>query len=164
MSLGGKLDEAGQPAVGGILCQIDGRPHPQGQDDDHRDQDDVHGAGNVGQDSHGAPEHTALGGQQLPGDPGQAPGKDVADDKHQQGAHQAAAQPQQSPEPPVIDPAAGRQLLFHFSPLLPVFNAHVEDHVDDHDEQEQHQAHGVQGLLPEGAHRGIRHLGGNGGG
>ena len=153
--------------VGGVLRQVDGGTHPQGQHNHHGQQHDIEGVEDVGQDADGIVDIAGLGGQQLPGDEGDAPVEDIADDQHQQGAGEEAAKVQQRPQAPVIEPAPaergygdlhGGQLL-----LFP-FDEHVEEHVDQHDEQEQHQADGEQGVAVERAHGGVGHLRGDGGG
>ena len=64
----GKLDDRHHVSVGGILGQVDGRAHAQGQDDDHRQQDDIEGIQKVGQDPDGVADIAGLAGQQRPAD------------------------------------------------------------------------------------------------
>ena len=47
-----------------------------------------------------------------------------------------------------------RLFLCSISILLFPLEDHVEHHIDEHDEEEQHQADGVEGVALEAAHRG----------
>ena len=163
-----ELDGGHQLLVFGVLRQVYGCTHAQGQDDDQRHHHDINGIGDVGQDADGIVDIAGLRAQKLPGDVGQAPDKDVPDDKDQQGAGQRGAEIQQEPEHPVIGPApAGEGLhsdrfLFHSrSPLFPL-QQRVQCNVDDHDKNEQHQRDGEQRLTLQAG--GIGHLTGHCGG
>ena len=50
------------------------------------------------------------------------------------------------------------------SALLPVLDAHVQEHIDEHDKEEQHQTDGVKRLLIQASYTGVGHAGDNAGG
>ena len=105
--LGGKLDDGHHLAVAGVLRQVDGRAHAQGQDDDHGQENDIEGVEDVGQDADGVVDVAGLGGQQGPADVAQAPVKDIADEEDQQRAGDPRAQIQQPTQGAVIRLTAG---------------------------------------------------------
>ena len=93
--------------VGGVLRQVDGCAHTQGQNNEHGHEDDIKGVEDIGQDADGVLDIAGLGGQQFPGDAAQSPVEDIADEEHQQGAGDARADPQQGPQALIVDLAAG---------------------------------------------------------
>ena len=72
-SLGGELDGCDQLAVGGVLGQVDGGPHAQGQDDDQGDHDDIEGVLDGRQDAVGPLQDALLAGEEAPVQIGEAP-------------------------------------------------------------------------------------------
>ena len=110
-SLGGELDGRDQLVVGGVLGEVDGGPHPQGQDEDQGDHDDIEGVLDGRHDAVGPPQDTLLAGEEGPVQIGQAPVEDVADEKEEQQAGDARGEIQQPAHPHLIGAAAGGEAL-----------------------------------------------------
>ena len=91
--------------VGGVLGEVHRRPHAQGKGDAQGDAHHIQGVADGGQDAQSALEHRLGRGEELPAQLGDAPPQDIAHQKHQQGAGDPGAQPQQAPHPAVIYPA-----------------------------------------------------------
>ena len=103
----------------GVLRQVDGGAHPQGQDHRQGHQDDVQGVEDVGQNADGVVDIAALGGEQAPADVGKAAIENIADEEDQQGAGDAGAQIQQKLHPMVIGSAGGRHSFHIIPPSVP---------------------------------------------
>ena len=103
--LGGKFDGGDQLVVGGVLGEVHCRPHAQGKGDAQGDAHHIQGVADGGQNAQSTLEHRLGRGKELPAQLGDAPPQDIAHQKHQQGAGDPGAQPQQAPHPPVIYPA-----------------------------------------------------------
>ena len=121
------LDDRHQTLICGVLGQIDRRPCPQRQDDQQGGKDDVDGVQNVRQDTDGVRQVAGFGGQQLPGQVGEARSQHIAYEEQRQSAHQQHRQGAQQPHYTDIGPPGwGDWSVQHnqpsFCPLRKKFN------------------------------------------
>ena len=100
--LRGKLNGRHHLPVGGILRQVDGRTHPQREDNDHGQQNDIEGIEKVRQNADGVVDIAGLAGEQFPADVAQPPVKDISNEEKQQRTGDPRAEIQQGAQAPVI--------------------------------------------------------------
>ena len=113
------FDDGHQAFASGVLAEVDGRSHAQGQHDDEGRNDHVNGVENVRQDADGAGEVAGLGAQQLPGQVGNALIEDVADEKQRQRAGDGHRKEHQDAHHAAVGlPPSGDRFVFHVQPSL----------------------------------------------
>ncbi len=113
---GRKFDELDDPAVRGVLREIDGGAHAERQDDGHGKENDVERIEDVRQDADGVLDVAACAGEEIPRYAGEAAIEDEADEEKEQRAGQAGTQPDKRAHRQVIRAAARRKVPFHVSP------------------------------------------------
>src|SRR5699024_10324555 len=104
--LGGELDGGHQLVVGGVLRQVDGGAHAQGQHHDEGGNDDINGIHNGGADALDITDHALLRGQELRGEVGQSPVQDIAQQENEQGHHDGGGDIDEGAHARVVGPAA----------------------------------------------------------
>ena len=114
--LGRKFNELYDPAVRGVLREIDGGTHAERQNERHGEENDVERIEDVRQDADDVLDVAACAGEEIPRYAGEAAIEDKADEKKEQRAGQAGAQPDKRAHRQVIRAATRRKVPFHVSP------------------------------------------------
>lgn len=91
--LGRKFNELDDPAVRGVLREIDGGSHAERQDDGHGKENDVERIKDVRQDADGVLDVAACAGEEVPRHAASAAIKDIADEEDEQRAGEQRTQP-----------------------------------------------------------------------
>ena len=117
--LGRVLDGADEPAVRGVLGQVDGCAHAERQDDQQRGDHNIERVENVRQDADAVRQVARRGGQQRPRHVRQTLDEHVGDQKQHECSRDDGRRTHEDAHGEDIGPAtAGNGFLFHLSPSL----------------------------------------------